>query len=85
MLARIQLTEEEKEAYSGQLADILGFFQELQEVDVAGIRPMAHPFDAEAQLREDVAGDPWPAQRSLSNAPSARENQIVVPKVVEDA
>ena len=85
MLARIQLTEEEKAAYSGQLADILGFFQKLQEVDVSGIAPMAHPFDAEAPLREDVAGESWEPARSLMNAPASRENQVVVPKVVEDA
>jgi aspartyl-tRNA(Asn)/glutamyl-tRNA(Gln) amidotransferase subunit C len=85
MLARIQLTEEEKAAFSGQLADILGFFQKLQEVDVSGISPMAHPFEAEAPLREDEAGEPWEPERSLRNAPAERENQVVVPKVVEDA
>ncbi|MEX0330294.1 MAG: Asp-tRNA(Asn)/Glu-tRNA(Gln) amidotransferase subunit GatC [Puniceicoccaceae bacterium] len=85
MLARIQLTEEEKAAYGSQLADILGFFQKLQEVDVTGIQPMAHPFEAEAPLRDDVAGTPWAPERSLSNAPASREDQVVVPKVVEDA
>jgi aspartyl-tRNA(Asn)/glutamyl-tRNA(Gln) amidotransferase subunit C len=85
MLSRIQLTEEEKAAYSGQLADILGFFQKLQKVDVSGIAPMAHPFEAEAPLREDVPGEAWAPERSLQNAPAQRENQVVVPKVVEDA
>ena len=84
-LSRIQLTAEEKAAYESQLSDILGFFQKLQEVDVTGITPMAHPFEAEAPLREDTARTPWPAEPPLSNAPAARENQIVVPKVVEDA
>ena len=85
MLSRIQLTEEEKAAYTGQLADILGFFQKLQEVDVSGITPMAHPFEAEAPLRDDVPVTLWPPKRSLLNAPAARDNQVVVPKVVEDA
>ncbi|MEX0322223.1 MAG: Asp-tRNA(Asn)/Glu-tRNA(Gln) amidotransferase subunit GatC [Puniceicoccaceae bacterium] len=85
MLSRIQLTEEEKAAFSGQLSDILGFFQKLQEVDVEGIAPMAHPFDAEAPLREDEAAEPWAPERALSNAPASRENQVIVPKVVEDA
>jgi len=85
MLSRIQLTEAEKTAFSAQVADILGFFQQLQEVDVTGIRPMAHPFEAEAPLREDVAAQSWPASRSLANAPASRDNQVVVPKVVEDA
>jgi len=85
MLARIELTEEEKTALSAQVADILGFFRKLQEVDVSGITPMAHPFEAAAPLREDVPDHPWTAKRSLSNAPASREDQVVVPKVVEDA
>ena len=85
MLSRIQLTEEEKAAYTSQVADILGFFQKLQEVDVTGITPMAHPFEAEAPLREDVAAKPWNPERSLLNAPASRDDQVIVPKVVEDA
>ena len=85
MLSRIQLSEEEKAAFADQLTDILGFFQKLQEVDVSGIQPMAHPFEAGAPLREDVPGVPWEPPRSLKNAPAQRDNQIVVPKVVEDA
>lgn len=85
MLSRIQLTEDEKAAFSGQVADIIGFFQKLQEVDVSGIQPMAHPFEAAAPLREDSPSTPWPADRSLGNAPASRNDQVVVPKVVEDA
>ena len=84
-LARITLSASEKAAFSGQLTDILGFFQKLQQVDVEGIPPMAHPFDVEAPLREDIAEEPWDPARSLANAPAMRDNQIVVPKVVEDA
>ncbi|NDV62243.1 Asp-tRNA(Asn)/Glu-tRNA(Gln) amidotransferase subunit GatC [Puniceicoccales bacterium CK1056] len=85
MLARIHLTEEEKAAFAGQVSDILGFFQKLQEVDVEGIEPMAHPFDVAGPLREDVPGSPWEPSRALKNAPASRTDQIVVPKVVEDA
>jgi aspartyl-tRNA(Asn)/glutamyl-tRNA(Gln) amidotransferase subunit C len=85
MLARIQLTDEEKAAFAGQVSDILGFFQKLQEVDVDGIEPMAHPFDATAPLREDEPVTPWEPARALKNAPAARIDQIIVPKVVEDA
>ena len=84
-LSRIRLTEAEKAAYAGQLADILGFFRKLQEVDVEGIRPMAHPFEAQGPMREDIPSPPWKVERSLQNAPAQRENQVVVPKVVEDA
>jgi aspartyl-tRNA(Asn)/glutamyl-tRNA(Gln) amidotransferase subunit C len=84
-LARIELSDAEKAAYSGQIAEILGFFQALQEVDVSGIEPMAHPFDVAAPLRDDTPGQPWEPVRALRNAPTARDHQVVVPKVVEDA
>lgn len=84
-LARIELSEAEKATYSGQLQAILGFFGELQQVDVAGIEPMAHPFDVSGPLRPDEPAQPWAPARALSNAPQAREDQVVVPKVVEDA
>ena len=84
-LARIQLNSEERESYSAQLSDILGFFQKLQQVDVEGIVPMSHPFEVEASLRNDIAGIPWDPARSLANAPATRDQQVVVPKVVEDA
>lgn len=79
------MNPEEKQAYSAQLSDILGFFQKLQEVDVSGICPMAHPFEVEACMREDIVSEPWDPGRSLANAPAVRDNQVVVPKVVEDA
>jgi len=85
MLARIHLTGEEKAELAGQVSDILGFFQKLQEVDVEGIEPMTHPFDVAGPLRDDVPGSPWKPARALKNAPASRNDQIVVPKVVEDA
>jgi len=84
-LSRIQLTEQEKAVLTGQVSEILGFFQKLQAVDVEGIRPMAHPFEAEAPLRTDVPVSDWQTSKSLMNAPASRDDQIVVPKVVEDA
>lgn len=84
-LARIKLTDEEKDTFSKQIPDILGFFQQLQAVDVSGIPPMAHPFDINSPLREDTPGESWPPERALKNAPAQRDEQLVVPKVVEDA
>lgn len=84
-LARIRLTDEEKTAYKDQVAEILGFFRKLQAVDVAGIEPMAHPFEAAAPLRGDHSGECWKPERSLRNAPARRNDQVVVPKVVEEA
>ena len=83
-LARIHLTAEEQAAFHSQIRDILGFFQQLQTVDVSGIEPLAHPFETPAPLRDDVPGESWGAERALLNAPASRDEQLVVPKVVEE-
>jgi aspartyl-tRNA(Asn)/glutamyl-tRNA(Gln) amidotransferase subunit C len=84
-LSRIHLNDDEKAALGGQVSEILGFFKRLQAVDVTGIQPMAHPFEAAAPLREDRPGEAWEPARALGNAPAQRLDQVVVPKVVEDA
>lgn len=85
LLARMELTEQEKAEYGQQVGEILGFFRQLQAVDVTGVEPMAHPFAVPAPMREDVAGAAWPVERGLGNAAAQREDQVVVPKVVEEA
>lgn len=84
-LARVHLTDAEKAAFSKQVPEIIGFFRTLQELDVDGIAPMAHPFEAVPELREDRPGAAWNPERALLNAPASRDDQVVVPKVVEDA
>lgn len=58
-LANLDLTPEEVSAYSRQLAEILSYVDELREVNVAGVEPLAHPLDEVAPLREDQVVD-WP-------------------------
>ncbi len=84
-LARIRLTEAEKEQFSAQLADVLAYFEKLKAVDVDGIDPMAHPFESVNIWDEDEPGETFTPDDGLRNAPARRDNQIVVPKVVEDA
>ncbi len=84
-LARIHLTPEEKETFSVQLGDILHYFDKLNHVDVSGIEPTAHAFPAYNIWQEDVAEPAFAPGEALLNAPEQRQNQVVVPKVVEDA
>lgn len=84
-LARIRLTPEEKEKFSNQLEDVLEHFARLQEVDVEGIEPTAHAFPSFNIWQEDEPGKVFSPEEALRNAPTQRSNQIVVPKVVEDA
>ena len=84
-LARIELTSEEKEKYSQQLGQILGYFQKLSEIDVSNVEPSAHAHAIYNVWREDIEGEPMNVADALMNAPAQRDNQIVVPKVVDDA
>ncbi|MFP4202803.1 MAG: Asp-tRNA(Asn)/Glu-tRNA(Gln) amidotransferase subunit GatC [Opitutales bacterium] len=83
-LARIELSEEEKERFGKQLADVLGYFEKLKQVDVDGVEPMAHAHAVFNVWREgDEPGPTLDAADVMRHAPAHRENQIVVPKVVE--
>ena len=83
-LARIELSPQEKEKFQGQLGDVLKYFEKLQEVDVEGVEPTAHAFPRFNVWDEDQSVDGFTAEEALSNAPQARNDQVVVPKVVEE-
>lgn len=82
-LARISLSDEEKETFSGQLDEILGYIEKLNTVDVSGVEPTAHAFPIKNVWAEDKASAPMPVDKALSNAPARRDNMVVVPPVVE--
>ena len=83
-LARIELSEKEKEKFRGQLGDVLKYFEKLQEVDVDGGEPTAHAFPRYNVWDKDLARKPFSVDLALQNAPKSRNEQILVPKVVED-
>jgi aspartyl-tRNA(Asn)/glutamyl-tRNA(Gln) amidotransferase subunit C len=82
-LARIHEPEERLEALAGELNGILGWIEQLNEVDVDGVEPMTSAVAAELLLRDDVVTDGGNAARVLANAPNSESGFFVVPKVVE--
>ncbi|MEC7609194.1 MAG: Asp-tRNA(Asn)/Glu-tRNA(Gln) amidotransferase subunit GatC [Verrucomicrobiota bacterium] len=83
-LARIELTDKEKSTLSAQLDDILSHFAKLSAVDVDGIEPMAHTQDIHNVWRtSDTPGETFAAETLKKMSPEQRDNQVVVPKVVE--
>ena len=82
-LARIAVPEEDLPALAGEFNTILGFIEQLNEVDVEGVEPMTSVTPMRLKRRADevtAGGDPAAV---LSNAPDAREGFFAVPKVVE--
>lgn len=84
-LARLALTDAEKQAFAQQLGDVLTYIDQLKAVDVSGVEPTAHAFEVVNVWQDDVPGEALPVEKALRNAPAARDHMIVVPKVVDDA
>ena len=82
-LARIKVEEDALDALAGEFNAILGFVEQLNEVDVEGVEPMTSVTPMRLKRREDVVTDGDQADKVLSNAPDAREGFFAVPKVVE--
>jgi aspartyl-tRNA(Asn)/glutamyl-tRNA(Gln) amidotransferase subunit C len=82
-LARIAVPETELPKLQGELNAILGFVEQLNEVDVAGVEPMTSVMPMAMKLREDVVNDGGDADRIVANAPASEDDYFVVPKVVE--
>ena len=82
-LARIKVEEDALPALASEFNTILGFIEQLNEVDVAGVEPMTSVTPQRLKRREDVVTDGNMQDRILSNAPDAREGFFAVPKVVE--
>ncbi len=82
-LARIAVTEEEAQRMTGELNGILGFVEQLSEVDVDGIEPMTSVTPMAMKKRVDAVTDGSKADDVVANAPNADRNFFLVPKVVE--
>lgn len=82
-LARIAVTDAEAETMKGELNAILGFVEQLNEVDVAGVEPMTSAVETTMRLRADGVTDGGKAADIVANAPASEDNFFMVPKVVE--
>ncbi len=82
-LARIAVSEEDAERMTGELNAILGFVEQLNEVDVSEVEPMTSVTPMVMKKRQDVVTEGSRAGDIVANAPASDENFFLVPKVVE--
>lgn len=82
-LARIAVGAEDAERMTGELNAILGFVEQLDEVDVSGVEPMTSVIPMAMKKRQDAVTDGDKANDIVANAPATDENFFLVPKVVE--
>ena len=82
-LARIGISDDEIDAYCGQLSDIIDQFEVLNELDTAGVEPTGHAGELRAVMRDDAPADSLSPDAALSNAPR-REGEFFRVKAVLD-
>jgi aspartyl-tRNA(Asn)/glutamyl-tRNA(Gln) amidotransferase subunit C len=81
-LARLKLTEAEKQRYAEQLSDILDYVEHLEELDTDHIPPTANVLDISLRLREDQARPGLSQEEILGNASETQDGQFKVPPVL---
>ena len=82
-LARLELTDEQRDRFAVQLSAILDHFESLRRLDTAGVEPSVYAIDLAGQTRPDAPGATAGHDALLSNAPAHREGFFVVPRVIE--
>ncbi len=82
-LARLELTEEEKDLFTGQMDAILAYVDKLNELDTANVVPTSHAVPMENAFREDEVRPSIGIDNALANAPERAEGFFRVPKVIE--
>lgn len=83
ILAKLELSDEEKEQAKKDMANMLDHIDKLNELDTTGVEPMSHVFPVENVMREDVVTNGDGSEDTLANAPERRDTTFVVPKTVE--
>lgn len=82
-LARLELSEQEKEKLTDQLSNILTYVEKLNELDTNGVESTSHVLDISNVMRDDVAAASLPQERALANAPEKAAGHYKVPKIIE--
>ena len=83
ILAKLELSDEEKEQARKDMANMLDYIDTLNELDTSGVEPMSHVFPVNNVFREDVVTNGDDREEILANAPEAKEGAFVVPKTFD--
>lgn len=83
ILAKLELSDEEKERAKKDMGEMLDYIDKLNELDTTGVEPMSHVFPVQNVFREDVVENGDNRDNMLRNAPEAKDGSYKVPKTVE--
>jgi aspartyl-tRNA(Asn)/glutamyl-tRNA(Gln) amidotransferase subunit C len=82
-LARLELSEGEKDRLIDQLSNILTYVETLNGLDTKGVEPTSHVLDIKNVMRDDVSAPSLPQEQALANAPDKAAGHFKVPKIIE--
>jgi aspartyl-tRNA(Asn)/glutamyl-tRNA(Gln) amidotransferase subunit C len=82
ILAKLELSKEEAEAAKKDMAEMLDYIDQLNELDTTGIEPMSHVFPVDNVFREDVVTNGDGSKATLANAPVQKDGGFKVPKTI---
>ncbi|WP_108671818.1 Asp-tRNA(Asn)/Glu-tRNA(Gln) amidotransferase subunit GatC [Peribacillus acanthi] len=82
-LARLAITEEEAQSFVKNLDAIIGFAEQLNELDTTGVQPTSHVLDIKNVFRQDEAKEGLPVEQVMKNAPDSKDGYIRVPSILE--
>ena len=83
ILAKLELSDEEKEAAQKSMGEMLDYIDKLNELDTTGVEPMSHVFPVQNVFREDDVTNGDESDKTLQNAPGEKDNMFVVPKTFD--
>jgi len=81
-LAKLNLSEEEKEKFVGQMGDIVEFANQVSKLDTEGVKPTNHILELKNVFREDEVKPSYSRDEILKNAPVKEAGCIVVPSII---
>jgi aspartyl-tRNA(Asn)/glutamyl-tRNA(Gln) amidotransferase subunit C len=81
-LARLKLSEKEKEVFAQQLSSILNYIEKVNEVATDDVEPLTHILPIDNVFRKDIIKSSSPKEEILANAPVVEEGQYKVPKII---
>jgi aspartyl-tRNA(Asn)/glutamyl-tRNA(Gln) amidotransferase subunit C len=83
LLARLRVSPDDLQLFTGQLNSIMDYVAQLQELDTTNVEPLAHGIEVRNVFREDIREGALPREAALANAPKRNQESFLVPAVLE--
>jgi aspartyl-tRNA(Asn)/glutamyl-tRNA(Gln) amidotransferase subunit C len=83
LLARLKLSDDELDRMAAQLGRVIEYVDILNEVDISGVEPLAHPIELSNVFRDDAERPSLPREEALANAPKTDGRYFIVPPIID--